>query len=40
MAFDADHFDVPAGQPKCKLMLEIFPEPIHAVVTIETGIAV
>jgi len=40
MALDADHFDMFAIQPKRKIMLKIFPEPVHAIVTIETSIAI
>lgn len=40
MAIDTSHFDMFAVQAECKIVPEILPEPVHAIVTIETGIAI
>ena len=36
----ADHVRVFAGQLEGKVVFEVFPEPIHAIVAIETGITI
>ena len=36
----AQHVDVPAVEPENKIVPEIFPKAIHAVVAVETGVAV
>lgn len=40
MTFRADHFDVATSQSEGKIVLEVLTQSVHAIVTIETGIAI
>ena len=40
VALGAQHIDVPAVEPEDKIVFEVFSEAVHAIMTVQTGVAI